>query len=280
MPSFIVVGPPRTGTTWLYDVLRHHTVLPAPTKETRFFDLHFSRGIQWYLRHFPQSDDGHLVGEVAPTYFVSASARTRIASLLPGVKLIFIFRHPVQRLISLYRVKRAYGMYHWSLQDALERDSELLSSGQYATHLREWMRLFSSEQLSINFFDDLSNDPGAFVKRLSDFLGVPRFELRASQLNQVYSTSSLTEPRSYLATRAATTIADWCKARRFDNVVSAVRESGLFRLFIGGGAPFPEVHAETARTISARLLPEIEEMEAMVNRDLSNWKLLHPIQSK
>jgi Sulfotransferase domain len=279
VPSFIVVGPPRTGTTWIHEVFRHHTLLPTPTKETRFFDLHYSRGVQWYLSHFRRSGDSRLVGEVAPSYYASASARTRIASIIPGVKLVFIFRHPVQRLISLYRVKRAYGMYPWSLEEALERDSELLDSGQYATHLREWQRLFRSEQISINFFDDLSSDPSAFIKRLSDFLGVPRFELHESQLKQLYSTSSLSEPRGYLATRAATTMADWCKARRFDNVVSAVRESALFRLFIGGGSPFPDVSIETACTISARLLPEIEEMEAIANRDLSNWKLLPPVQS-
>jgi len=280
MPSFIVVGPPRTGTSWLHQVLRHHMLLPAPTKETRFFDLHFSRGVQWYLSHFPRSSDRRLVGEVAPTYFASPDARVRIAATLPRVKLIFIFRHPVQRLISLYRLKRAYGTYRWSLEEALERDSELLGSGQYATHLREWQGLFPSEQLSINFFDDLSSDPRGFVRQLSDFLNAPRFELHESQLRQVYSVASLSEPRSYLATRAASTMADWCKARRFDNVVSAVRESGLFRFFIGGGPPFPEISAETTRTISAQLLPEIEKMEAMVNRDLSSWKSMPPAQGR
>ncbi|MGA8529107.1 MAG: sulfotransferase [Acidobacteriaceae bacterium] len=278
MPSFIVVGPPRTGTSWLHQVFRHHTILPAPTKETRFFDLHFSRGLHWYLSHFPRSGGGQPVGEIAPTYFASAAARTRIESTLPGAKLIFIFRHPVQRLISLYRLKRAYGTYRWSLEEALERDSELLSSGQYATHLRDWQGLFPSEQLSINFFDDLSSDPRAFVRRLSDFLNVPRFDLHESQLRQVYSVTSLSEPRSYLATRAATTMADWCKARRFDHVVSAVRESSLFRFFVAGGPPFPEINDATASTVSARLLPEIEEMEAMVNRDLSNWKTWPPVR--
>jgi hypothetical protein len=32
LPSFFIVGPPRTGTTWLHEILRWHTVLPYPTK--------------------------------------------------------------------------------------------------------------------------------------------------------------------------------------------------------------------------------------------------------
>jgi hypothetical protein len=30
LPSFFVVGPPRTGTSWLHEVLRWHAVLPFP----------------------------------------------------------------------------------------------------------------------------------------------------------------------------------------------------------------------------------------------------------
>lgn len=254
-------------------MLRHRAVLPAPTKETRFFDVHFSRGLNWYLSHFPSAPGDRLVGEVAPTYFASSHARDRIAALLPAVKLVFIFRHPVHRLISLYRLKRAHGMFPWSLEEALERDPELIASSQYATHLRAWQRRFPAEQISVNLFEELSSNPRSFIANLCDFLGMPRFELEPSQMKQVYSTSEMSEPRNYLATRAATAMADWCKARRLDNVVASARDSRLFRLLIGGGAPFPETNAETRRRIAALLSREIEEMEIMLERDLSHWKL-------
>ena len=102
--TFFVVGPPRTGTSWLHEVLRRHTNLPGPTKETRFFDLHFQRGVKWYRGHFPNLRPDRLSGEVAPTYFASPDARRRIAQTVPTAKLIFIFRNPVQRVVSLYRV--------------------------------------------------------------------------------------------------------------------------------------------------------------------------------
>ncbi len=272
LPSFIVVGPPRTGTTWLHEVLSAHADLPGPTKETRFFDLHFDRGMSWYLDHFPKTDDGRPVGEVAPTYFASTLAADRIASTIPDAKLIFVFRHPVQRIVSLYRLKRAYGMLTGSLEEALERDVELIASSQYATRLRKWQAHFPSDQLSINLYDDLRSNPQGFIDRLTDFLQIPRFELEESQLSEVFSSGQMTEPRSYLATRAGTAMAEWCKARKLDNIVASVRNSNVIKLFLGGGAPFPEISAETMHNISALLLPEIVELEAMLGCDLSKWK--------
>lgn len=272
LPSFIVVGPPRTGTTWLHEVLDQHTNLPGPTKETRFFDLHFNRGVDWYLDHFPSNNDGRPVGEMAPTYFASLHARDRIAQTIPHAKLVFTFRHPVERLVSLYRLKRAYGMLSSTLEEALERDPELIASNRYATYLREWQQSFPQEQLSINLYEDMSSNPQAFIDRIGDFLGITRFKLRESQLGQVYSSTRMTEPRSYLATRAATAMADWCKARKLDNIVASVRNSNLIRLFLGGGAPFPEIPVQTMRKVWEISLGEIDELEAILGRDLSHWK--------
>ena len=47
LPSFFVIGPPRTGTTWLYEILKDRTLLRQK---------HFRRGIDWYrpLRACPR----------------------------------------------------------------------------------------------------------------------------------------------------------------------------------------------------------------------------------
>jgi sulfotransferase family protein len=105
-PSFFILGPPRTGTSWLHEILRGRAILPSSAKETRFFDSHFHRGTDWYRAHYPKTIDGRCIGEVAPTYFASAEARERIAKLFPQARVVCIFRNPVERVLSLYRVKR------------------------------------------------------------------------------------------------------------------------------------------------------------------------------
>lgn len=276
LPAFLVGGPPRTGTSWLHEVLMPHARLPVLSKETRFFDLHYERGLDWYLDHFPEAENGRPAGEVAPTYFASAQARERIARTMPQAKLIFIFRHPVQRLVSLYRLKRAYGMVGWDFERELERDPELIGSSRYAAHLLEWQKRFSAEQIQVNLYEDLRHDPQSFVNRIADFLDMPRFQLdeRLAGGRQPHASAGMTQPRWYWATRAATAIADWCKGRKLDHLVVGVRNSRLNRLLLGSGAPFPEIPRETLEKIAQLLLPETEKLEAVLGRDLSAWKRL------
>ncbi len=147
LPSFFVIGPPRTGTTWLYEILRDRTLLPAPTKETRFFDKHFHRGIDWYRAHYPHTAADRHVGEIAPTYFASIEASERIARILPQAKVVCVFRHPVERVMSLYKLKRAYGLIPWNFEQAMICDPEMLESSRYATKLKAWQRTLGTEQV-------------------------------------------------------------------------------------------------------------------------------------
>lgn len=270
-PSFIVVGPPRTGTSWLHKVLETHATLPSPSKETRFFDLHFHRGFDWYGWHFPRNHRGPI-GEIAPTYFASPEARQRIAETLPEAKIVFIFRNPVERAVSLYRLKLAYGMYRWSFPEALRNDPELISSGLYWSNLSEWRESFPDKQLLIMIYDDLARDPQEFVSRVASFIGLKELKLNQAQLRRVFSTERMTRPRSYLATRTATAFADWCKSRRLDHLVASVRESALIKLFLGGGESLPQLPPETLEGLAELFRPEVEALESYLGRNLEHWK--------
>jgi hypothetical protein len=271
LPSFFIIGPPRTGTTWLHEVLGKRSILPSPVKETRFFDVHFQRGLEWYRAHFRRSA-GEAVGEVAPTYFASDEARERLIRTFPEARIICIFRDPVERIISHYRVKRAYGMLAWDLEQAIRRDPELIESSKYATHLKAWQRTFGRDQVVATLYDDLRDQPQTYVDSLADVVGMPRFPLSPIETTQVHSSKSLTLPRSYPLTRSATLTAEWCKARRLHSIVWLVKSSPLKRLLLGGGPPFAQLPAKALSRLYERFRPEVEDLEAVLNRDLSAWK--------
>jgi hypothetical protein len=274
LPSFFVIGPPRTGTTWLHEILRDQAVLPAHTKETRFFDTHFHRGIEWYCSHFPASAANRRIGEIAPTYFASTEAVDRIATVLPHAKVVCVFRNPAERVLSLYRLKRAYGLIPWTFEQAMTRDPEMLESSRYATRLKAWQAALGSGQVLAALYEDLQNDPQYFLDTVVDFVGIPRFQLTATQVQRVHSSDVMTHPRSYHRTRRASMMADWCKARKLDKLVAAVKNSPLRRLFLGGGPSFAELPHEVAIGLYKLFRPEVEELENMINRDLSAWKSL------
>ena len=85
----------------------------------------------------------------------------------------------------------------------------------------------------------------------------------------------MTHPRNYYQTRSANALAEWFKVRRFDTVVAAAKKSPLLKLVLGGGPPFGEVSPELSRKLYQRFCPEVEELETLLNRDLSDWKSPH-----
>jgi hypothetical protein len=220
------------------------------------------------------------MGEIAPTYFASMETRGRIAETLPGAKIIFIFRNPVERAVSLYRLKCAYGMFRWSFDEALRKDPELINSGLYWSHLSGWQKCFPDEQLLVSFYDDLVSDPQAFVNRITDFIGLPPITVSQSQLQREYSSQPMTRPRSYLATRAATRFANWCKSRHLDHLVASVRESALLNIFLGGGESLPSISPSTLADLAGIFRPEVEALESQLGRNLEYWKSAAIYQKK
>ena len=91
-------------------------------------------------------------------------------------------------------------------------------------------------------------------------------------LSPVYSSERMTEPRNYLATKTATVLADWCKARKLDQFVESVRNSRIINLFLGGGGPLAETTPVALRQLSEKFLPEVEGIESILGRPLETWK--------
>ena len=278
LPSFFVIGPPRTGTSWLHEVLQPHAVLPTTAKETRFFDTHFHRGFRWYSSHFRRPKEGQPIGEIAPTYFVSQEARQRISRLPSRARVLCIFRSPVERILSLYRLKSAYGFIPWSFEDALVNDPELLESSRYSTHLKAWQNVLGRENVMPALFDDLQKRPQSFVDEIADFVGIPRFKLSPAQVARVHASDSMTRPRNYLRTHNAMLFADWLKARRLNAIVTAFKRSPFIKYFLGGGRSFDQPSRELCLRLHEYFRPEVEALENLLDRDLSLWKELDEVQ--
>ncbi len=271
LPDFFAVGPPRTGTTWLDTVLRGHVSLPRTFKETRFFDRRFSRGLDWYLAQFGPIEPALRMGEIAPTYFCSELARSRIRELVPRARIICSFRDPLDRLYSLYRLKRAYADTSLTFEEAVVRDPELSESRRYAFYLREWRNAFGDDAVLAIFYDDLEAHPQAYLDRVCAFLNIPAFGI--DQMPRVASSEKFSIPRADSITRLAHALAGALNFNGLGRIVRLADRAGLRKLVFGGGGDFPKLPAPTEAKLRTMLLPEVEMLEELVDRDLSSWKV-------
>jgi hypothetical protein len=193
LPDFIIGGAPRSGTTWLYELLARHPQvhMAQPVKpEPKFFLLDdlYDRGLAYYSRWFANAEPGQVVGEKSTNYLESATAAKRIHDSLPHVRLVFILRNPVERAYNNYMWTRMNGLETADFETALRlesaRERELapslryarpfsyFSRGLYADLLEPWLDLFPRHQLHIIRFEDIREDPAGLAVSLERFLGI------------------------------------------------------------------------------------------------------------
>jgi hypothetical protein len=193
LPSFIIGGAPRSGTTYLYNLLDHHPeiFLAKPrAPEPKFFlvDEEYARGLNHYSERF-FLDGVHIPirGEKSANYLESSVVPTRIARDLPSVKLIFILREPVERAFSNFLWSTRNGHETMSFAEAVDREGDrensyapkvrfarpysYLSRGLYAQLLQPYLELFPREQIKIVLHDDIVSDPASVTLELMKFIG-------------------------------------------------------------------------------------------------------------
>jgi hypothetical protein len=190
--SFLVAGVQKGGTTALFHYLNELPSLQmAPAKEVHFFDD--ETGVDWtdpdyspLHAAFPALD-GRLRGEATPIYLYWPESLERIARYNPATKLIFLFRDPVARAWSHWKMEYARGWetepFAWCIREGRARvDSaeapgfhrvhSYVERGFYGAQLERLFALFPREQVLLLTSDALKADPTTTLQRICALLGV------------------------------------------------------------------------------------------------------------
>jgi hypothetical protein len=179
LPDFIVIGSMKSATTTLHEQLRRQRgLLMSQTKEPNFFsdDENFAKGLEWYASCFPPADLDGLRGESSthytklPTYPHTVK---RMRSVLPRLKLIYVIRHPIDRLISHYLHELTVGQISCGLEEAVARHHELVDYGRYSYQLEPYIEAYGSQSVLPVFFDRLVAKPDEELERIGRFIGAP-----------------------------------------------------------------------------------------------------------
>lgn len=196
LPTFVVIGAAKSGTTSLALYLEAHPqVYVASRKEVRFFDRHWDEGLDWYRSHFASAGIASAVGEASPSYFVNPLVPDRVGKTLPGARLVVLLREPVSRLLSAHHFAVGIGTETRDLRRAVAdelagRDEEsfaprYLETGRYVEHLDRWTGAVGRDALHVELFDDLRDQPVETFARICRFLGIDD-TVRPANLGRVY----------------------------------------------------------------------------------------------
>lgn len=179
LPSFLVIGAMKAGTTSLYHYLRHHPQIFMPdTKEVNFFNplRHWGRGVEWYRQQFAEApSDALMIGEASTSYTKFPWIRdvpARIRSVLGDIRLIYLIRHPIERMQSHYLHNLSTGQEWRPIQHAFAEEPMYLNISRYALQLEQYALHFARSQLLLIESNDLREDRPAVLREVFGFLGV------------------------------------------------------------------------------------------------------------
>jgi len=182
LPNLIVIGGLKCGTTSLHHYLNLHPEIDmSRPKELNFFvtELNLPLGREWYASHFDPS--ARVRGESSPHYTNRPSfggVPRRMRELLgPDVRLIYVVRNPIDRMLSHYLHNLGGGYEDRSLVDALsDPESSYVARSRYFFQAEPYLEEFGAESLSIVGREELKEDRPGTMHRAFEFLGVdPNF---------------------------------------------------------------------------------------------------------
>lgn len=292
LPSFLVVGAQKAGTTALHEWLMQQPDVSLPTiKETHYFSHseRHHRGLGWYLRQFQDRGSDAVVGEVDPEYMFSALAASRIRSIIPKARFVFLLRNPLERALSQYLMSVRRGYEQLDFSSALQAEQGRLAQpdnqfsldhhsyaarGEYAGQIRSFLETFPDSAFLFIKFDDLvSVERGMQTYRdICAFLGVkspPELANRTRISNQA------SEPRSTLLRDAL--YGDSRLKRAIGRFVPSKDVKLRVALFLDrlNQKPLRQRERVGVETIPADLIElfvkQTEEAALVTGLDLSNW---------
>jgi len=282
-PDFLLIGAQKSGTSWLWRLLDLHPGTDLPRKkEIHFFGgaENHRKGKEWYYNHFAGLDSSKVTGEASTTYLydnvpywynssdsieVDHSLPTipeLITNELPNIKILVILRDPVRRAVSAYKHNMKAGRIApgLALRKTVMRypKMRILEYGYYAHYLKLWKEFVPPERMRIFIFEeDVVKFPERTVHCTFDFLRLNTDFQPEGLHNRVHKSCSITRNALY------------CYADPFSRKLLKGR-IGEFSDRFDFLRPLA-MKRDDIEFLRSIYLPQREELEAIIDRDLSCW---------
>jgi hypothetical protein len=199
LPSFLVLGAQKAGTTSLFELLAQHPqVQPPRLKEVNFFDKDWSKGLDHYRSVFPRNSEMSDVDRTfdnTPSYLYQPRVPKRVLEVVPDARFVVLLRNPTDRAYSHYLHAKALGRETLSFEEGLAAEGHppraddrqpvdlwaaaqnlaYVARGRYIDQLERWWAHFPRDRFLLLKSEDFFADPVAALDEIAVFVGLERF---------------------------------------------------------------------------------------------------------
>ena len=267
LPSFLIIGTMKGGSSSLFRYIASNPdILPSSIKESDFFktEADFHKGLDWYRNLF--EGPGRLAFEASPNYtkrHVFGGVPRRIRSVFPRIKLIYLVRDPIDRIISHYVHNCAKGGERRLLSEALaEPGNNYIQTSRYYFQIEAFLEYFPRSQLLVVESERLEHDAEGVLRDVFTFLDVePQWD--SAILRKRFYESSKRKRRSALE-KAVIDRTENRVCRAAARLIAAPFSERVMR---------PELSNADRTKLVDSLAHDVEELRRFSGLAFSSWSL-------
>lgn len=275
LPTFVLVGAMKCGTTSLHQYLgAHPDICVSDPKEPNFFLQRNEKGLDWYKRCFPE-EGAEAYGEASTNYTKYPTFRgvpERMHALLPEAKLLYLVRDPVERALSHYAHNRAAGRESRPVDEAFRPvdESHYLQTSRYHAQIARFLDYYPRERLLIVESERLRSDRASVLRSVFEFLGVTP-EVDAAAFDDEYHTTS-----GKLRPGVSVFLQETALGRTLTSVGRAllpdpVIEKGLS--VVRSDVERPTLSDATRDAVRTYLQEDVARLRALAGTEFASWSL-------
>lgn len=272
-PTFIVIGPGRTGSTFLYEILSNHEEIQMARniKETNFFNHNYNKDVSSYLEFFKSEKPMTVRGEISNMYIFDKSVASRICKHFPNVKIISILRNPYDRMISMYyhKIQKGELPTKLSIEEAIEKDKSLIQRNYYGSLLKPYYEEFDKEKIFVSTFDLLVKNHNEFVNGVLTFLGVDKIDIKKDLNNNINPSKKL---RFNFTSSLIRSSANMLRRLNFLSILNTLKRSDMINDFLFKKIKTKLILTEKiTKELQKEFIPELIKTEDLTGLDLKKW---------
>ena len=269
----MIIGAQKSGTTSIaFHLSQHPEVCFCKNKEPDFF----SRWSDWedrideYHNLFNHSLDNQILGEASTMYTMAPEIMgtwDRIYQYNPQVKLIYIMRDPVERIISNYAHRFVRKRISKELENEVFDNPSYVDRSRYFYQISPYIDKFGISNIYLNTFEQFIETPQELLIEIARFLNIN---------TDFYSNQDQFDSKNQSANRKI--LPDFGKGRLFGRIKSLGQrlpepvKNSLLSVF-GNSIPKKPVFPETVKKeLYERTLDDRKQLEALLGGEIKHWK--------
>lgn len=277
--DFMIIGAMKSGTSTLAEILSMHPeVCFCQEKEPHFF----SKTSDWKTNledykslYHPQEQQ--ICGEASTTYTCYPEFNKNIWDDLyqfnPQLKLIYIMRDPVERIVSHYMHNYLRGYTSETIEKDILTKSTYIDRTRYFVQIRPYLHLFGHNKLLLLTLEELTNNQTITLNKIAQFLNIDEKEF--DSIENIHANKSVgeTKPDVRVDNFRQSKMVNMLRPM-IPKYLRKIASNSLYQITQKEFTDRPIMSDSLKKVICDLLSLDINEIEKIMGRELKEWNSL------